>query len=34
MIERTFYQASKVSNDDLDRAKLTCQTVWLRLAGA
>jgi AcrR family transcriptional regulator len=32
MIERTFYQASKISIDDLDDAKQTCQTVWLRMA--
>ena len=31
MIERSFYQASKISDDDLDDAKQTCQAVWLRL---
>lgn len=31
MIERTFYQASKVEVADLHRAKQTCQTVWLRV---
>lgn len=32
MIERSFYQASKVSDDGLEDAKQTCQTVWLRMA--
>jgi TetR/AcrR family transcriptional regulator, ethionamide resistance regulator len=32
MIERSFYQASKVSADDLDFAKQTCHAVWLQLA--
>jgi AcrR family transcriptional regulator len=32
MIERSFYRASKISVDDLDDAKQTCQTVWLRMA--
>jgi TetR/AcrR family transcriptional regulator, ethionamide resistance regulator len=32
MIERSFYQASKISVDDLDDAKLTCQAVWMRVA--
>jgi AcrR family transcriptional regulator len=34
MIERTFYQASKVSMADLHRAKQTCQAVWLRIGYA
>jgi AcrR family transcriptional regulator len=34
MIERSFYQASKISVDDLDDAKLTCQVVWMRVADA
>jgi AcrR family transcriptional regulator len=32
MIERSFYQASKISDDDLDNAKQTCQAVWMRMA--
>jgi hypothetical protein len=32
MIERSFYQASKVSVDDLDDAKQTCQAVWMCIA--
>jgi AcrR family transcriptional regulator len=32
MIERSFYQASKISVDNLDEAKQTCQVVWLRMA--
>ena len=32
MIERSFYQASRNSIDDLDDAKDTCQTVWMRMA--
>lgn len=31
MVERSFYQASKISLDDLDAASQTCQEVWLRL---
>lgn len=31
MIERSFYQASKVSVDALDDAKQTCQAVWMRM---
>jgi len=34
MIERSFYQASKVSMTDLDAARQTCQEVWLRLLQA
>lgn len=34
MIERSFYQASTTSFDDLDDAAKTCQTVWLRMAGS
>jgi TetR/AcrR family transcriptional regulator, ethionamide resistance regulator len=30
MIERTFYQASKISIRDLHQAKQTCQAIWLR----
>ena len=29
MIERTFYQASKISIRDLHQAKQTCQAIWL-----
>jgi TetR/AcrR family transcriptional regulator, ethionamide resistance regulator len=32
MIERSFYQASKISVNDLDNAKQTCQAVWMRMA--
>jgi hypothetical protein len=32
MIERSFYQASKNSFDDLDDAAKTCQAVWIRMA--
>jgi TetR/AcrR family transcriptional regulator, ethionamide resistance regulator len=32
MIERSFYQASKISVDELDDAKRTCEVVWLRIA--
>jgi AcrR family transcriptional regulator len=32
MIERSFYRASKISVDDLDDAKQTCQAVWMRMA--
>ena len=32
MIERSFYQASKISVNDLDNAKQTCQEVWMRMA--
>ncbi|MFC7674388.1 TetR/AcrR family transcriptional regulator [Mycolicibacterium sp. GCM10028919] len=32
MIERSFYQASRNSIDDLDDAKDTCQAVWMRMA--
>ncbi|WP_197376107.1 TetR/AcrR family transcriptional regulator [Mycolicibacterium baixiangningiae] len=32
MIERSFYQASKTSVDALDRAQLTCQVAWRRIA--
>jgi AcrR family transcriptional regulator len=31
MIERSFYQASKVSLAELDDAKQTCQVVWMRM---
>lgn len=31
MIERSFYQASKISADALDDAKQTCQAVWMRM---
>ncbi|MCR6483052.1 TetR/AcrR family transcriptional regulator [Amycolatopsis sp. OK19-0408] len=33
MIERTFYHASAVSPEALDRASETCRVVWLRAAG-
>jgi hypothetical protein len=29
----SFYQASRISVDELDDAKQTCQAVWLRMAG-
>ena len=32
MIERSFYQASKISLSELDDAKQTCQEVWMRIA--
>jgi AcrR family transcriptional regulator len=32
MIERTFYQASKISPDAIADAKLTCETVWRQVA--
>jgi AcrR family transcriptional regulator len=32
MIERTFYQASRISVDHLDDARQTCETVWLQMA--
>ncbi|UGU32557.1 TetR/AcrR family transcriptional regulator [Mycolicibacterium smegmatis] len=32
MIERTFYQASKISPDAIAEAKLTCETVWRQVA--
>jgi hypothetical protein len=32
MIERSFYQASKISTEVLDDAKQTCQAVWMRMA--
>ena len=31
MIERSFYQASRVSIEDLEDARETCQAAWLRL---
>ncbi|KWX61944.1 TetR/AcrR family transcriptional regulator [Mycobacterium sp. NAZ190054] len=31
MIERSFYQASKISGDRLAEAKQTCQAVWMRM---
>lgn len=31
MIERTFYQAARVSSDELERAKETCHVMWTRL---
>jgi TetR/AcrR family transcriptional regulator, ethionamide resistance regulator len=31
MIERSFYQASRISVDGLDEAKQTCQAVWIRM---
>ncbi|TQR87417.1 TetR/AcrR family transcriptional regulator [Mycobacterium hodleri] len=34
MIERSFYRASTDPVNDLDFAKRTCETVWLRLAHA
>ncbi|OBB77812.1 TetR/AcrR family transcriptional regulator [Mycolicibacterium monacense] len=33
MIERSFYQASKVSATAVDDARLSCQTVWSRVVG-
>jgi hypothetical protein len=32
MIERSFYQSSKISLGDLEHAKQACQAVWLRMA--
>ncbi|WP_329139262.1 TetR/AcrR family transcriptional regulator [Streptomyces sp. NBC_01476] len=32
MIERTFYRASSVSAQELERAGATCQLIWLRAA--
>lgn len=32
MIERSFYQASKVSPEELDRAAQSCEAVWKRMA--
>lgn len=32
MIERSFYQASRISGDGLDNAAQTCHAVWLRMA--
>lgn len=34
MIERSFYQASKVSPEALDRAAQTCEAVWRRMAAS
>lgn len=34
MIERSFYQASKISYEDLEHAKQTCEAVWLQLANS
>jgi TetR/AcrR family transcriptional regulator, ethionamide resistance regulator len=31
MIERSFYQTSRISVDGLDDAKQTCQAVWMRM---
>jgi AcrR family transcriptional regulator len=33
MIERSFYHASPVSADELQRTSATCQDLWLRIAG-
>ncbi|MFF3749365.1 TetR/AcrR family transcriptional regulator [Streptomyces sp. NPDC002018] len=33
MIERSFYQASRISREELERASATCEFVWLRCAG-
>jgi TetR/AcrR family transcriptional regulator, ethionamide resistance regulator len=33
MVERSFYQASRVSADELERASRTCRSLWLRLVG-
>ncbi|MFC4856022.1 hypothetical protein [Actinophytocola glycyrrhizae] len=33
MIERTFYHASAVSLEELDKAAETCRVIWLRAAG-
>jgi TetR/AcrR family transcriptional regulator, ethionamide resistance regulator len=33
MIERSFYHASRVSPDELERTSATCQDLWLRIAG-
>ena len=33
MIERSFYHASRVSPDELQRTSATCQDLWLRIAG-
>ena len=33
MIERSFYHASKVSADELRAASVTCENIWLRVAG-
>ncbi|MBX7453849.1 TetR/AcrR family transcriptional regulator [Mycolicibacterium sp. 3033] len=34
MIERNFYQASRVSTKELTRARQTCSEIWRRAAGA
>ena len=33
MIERSFYHASRLSAEELERTSLTCQDLWLRVAG-
>jgi TetR/AcrR family transcriptional regulator, ethionamide resistance regulator len=33
MIERSFYRASRLSPDELQRTSATCQDLWLRIAG-
>jgi AcrR family transcriptional regulator len=32
MIERSFYHASRVSTQELERTSVTCQDLWLRIA--
>ena len=32
MVERSFYQASRTSHDELDQARQSCSTVWRALA--
>lgn len=34
MVERSFYQASRVSVEEVDRARLSCQAVWQRVVNA
>jgi len=33
MVERSFYQASRVSAEEVDVARQSCQAVWLRVQG-
>jgi hypothetical protein len=32
MIERSFYHASRVSPEELERTSVVCQELWLRIA--
>lgn len=34
MVERSFYQASRISVEEIDRARLSCQEVWQRVVAA